>query len=143
MGNVVRFVGCLYCLLSDSPPQQEQHVSEPNSSLPEEEEEASVEEVSNPSDNGEGSVVEEEEPVGEVIDEAPNSLQAVISDAAAATVQEEAPKKSYASIVGVWFERYSDFYSFCTTFEKSFDSFVNDWTNTTGIYIYIILYIYI
>ncbi|XP_008789695.2 nuclear transport factor 2-like isoform X1 [Phoenix dactylifera] len=93
--------GAPLSLEQDSPPQEEQHVSEPESCPQEEEEEANEEEVSNPSDNGEGSVVEEEELVGEVIDEAPNSSQAVISDAAAATVQEEAPKKSYASIVKV------------------------------------------
>ncbi|XP_008777906.2 nuclear transport factor 2-like [Phoenix dactylifera] len=85
----------------DSPPQQEQHVPEHNVPPPEEEEEANEEEVSNPLDNGEGSVVEEEAPVGEVVDEAPNSSQAVVVDAASATIQEEAPKKSYASIVKV------------------------------------------
>ena len=56
-------------------------------------------EVYNPSDNGE--VVEEEEPMGEVINEAPNTCQTAVVESRAVTTQEELPKKSYASIVSV------------------------------------------
>lgn len=62
-----------------------------------ENEEVPHEEVYNPSDNGEGSVVEEE-PVPEVVDEVPDDSQLTPNSNANVT-HEEAPKKSYASIV--------------------------------------------
>lgn len=63
-------------------------------------------EVYNPPQNGEGLVVEEEVPDDEVINVAPVSMQVVTADsssaiAASAAAHEEAPKKSYASIVSV------------------------------------------
>lgn len=51
----------------------------------------------NPSENSEGSVVEEEVPVAEVVDETPNDSQ-VVSESNS-KIEEEAPKKTYASIV--------------------------------------------
>lgn len=59
-------------------------------------------EVDNPEDNGE--IVEEEDPSCEVIDEVPNTSQAVVVESNVNTAQEEAPKKSYAAIVSVQFE---------------------------------------
>ena len=51
------------------------------------------------------AIVEEEAPVEEVIDEVPGGPQFVVAEASpASTVHEGAPKKSYASIVSVWFE---------------------------------------
>ncbi|XP_068655244.1 nuclear transport factor 2-like [Aristolochia californica] len=82
----------------DPLPVQESQVAEPNASLSEEE--VTVEEVYNPSDHEDGSVLEEETPEAEVVDEVPNDSQ-VGADSNSATVQEEAPKKSYASIVKV------------------------------------------
>lgn len=82
----------------ESPPPQE---IERSVSQPQEEEEVNEEEVYNPSGNEDGSVVEEEAPVDEVIDEIPNSSQEVLADSNSSMVQEEAPKKSYASIVKV------------------------------------------
>ncbi|XP_072955654.1 nuclear transport factor 2 isoform X1 [Typha angustifolia] len=82
----------------DSPPEQEQLGLE--NAVPElEEEEANEEEVYNPSDNEERSVVEEETQVADVIDEAPSLTHAVVADSSAPASHEEAPKKSYASIV--------------------------------------------
>ncbi|XP_010274054.1 PREDICTED: ras GTPase-activating protein-binding protein 1-like [Nelumbo nucifera] len=77
----------------NTPPVQEH----PEQSFPEED--VNVEEVYNPSDNEEGSVVEEEAPVAEVVDEVPIESQMVTEPCSA--VQEEVPKKSYASIVKV------------------------------------------
>ncbi|KAK9159925.1 hypothetical protein Syun_006266 [Stephania yunnanensis] len=59
--------------------------------------EINVEEVYIPSDNEEDSVVEEEVPVAEVVDEIENESQIVAEPSSSA--QEEAPKKSYASII--------------------------------------------
>ncbi|KAJ6842509.1 ras GTPase-activating protein-binding protein 1-like [Iris pallida] len=67
------------------------------------EEEVNEEEVYNPSDNEEVSaVVEEEVPLEEVINEVPSGIEEVAAVPVQVTaVQEEAPKKSYASIVKV------------------------------------------
>ncbi|MQM05767.1 hypothetical protein Taro_038581, partial [Colocasia esculenta] len=54
----------------------------------------------NLSESDEGSVVDEETPISEVVDEVQNNSQAVV-DSSPAPVLEEAPKKSYASIVKV------------------------------------------
>lgn len=60
------------------------------------------EEVYNPPNNTEGPVVEET-PIPEVIDEVPNNVAVAMptppAPAPAPVPQEEAPKKSYASIV--------------------------------------------
>lgn len=69
-----------------------------------EEEEMNVEEVYNPSDNWDGSVIDEETPVNEVVDEIPNISQVEV-DSNPAIALEEAPKKSYASIVRYFFEK--------------------------------------
>ena len=61
---------------------------------PEEEGEA---EVYNPPPE---EVVDEEQPVPEVINEVPNNVAPVVATTVAPVFQEEAPKKSYASIVG-------------------------------------------
>ncbi|XP_068665167.1 nuclear transport factor 2-like isoform X2 [Aristolochia californica] len=79
-------------------PVQENQVTEQNASLSEEE--VTVEEVYNSSDHEDSSVVDEEIPEAEVVDEVPNDSQ-VLADSNPATVQEEVPKKSYASIVKV------------------------------------------
>nr|CAD1820260.1 unnamed protein product [Ananas comosus var. bracteatus] len=86
----------------DSIPQEEQHLQDQPVAPPEEEaEEENEEEVYDPSDNEAEPVVEEEAPVAEVIDEPPNSSQAVVADSSAPAPHDEAPKKSYASIVKV------------------------------------------
>ncbi|KAJ6807950.1 ras GTPase-activating protein-binding protein 1-like [Iris pallida] len=84
----------------DSPFSLEQVVEQTSVPITEEEE-VNDEEVCNPSDNEEASaVVEEEVPVEEVINEVPSGNQQVVANLVAVTsVQEEAPKKSYASIV--------------------------------------------
>ncbi|KAG9445723.1 hypothetical protein H6P81_011851 [Aristolochia fimbriata] len=83
---------------TDPLPVQDNQVVEQNASLSEED--VTVEEVYNPSDHEDGSVVEEETPEAEVVDEVPSDPE-VVADSNPATVQEEAPKKSYASIVKV------------------------------------------
>ncbi|KAJ6848733.1 ras GTPase-activating protein-binding protein 1-like [Iris pallida] len=72
-------------------------------SAPKTVEEVNEEEVYNPSDNEEASaIVEEEVPVEEVINEVPSGTEEVVAIPLPVTaVQEEAPKKSYASIVKV------------------------------------------
>jgi len=45
-------------------------------------------------------VVDEEQPVPEVINEVPNNVAPVVATTVAPVLLEEAPKKSYASIVG-------------------------------------------
>ncbi|KAK3157993.1 hypothetical protein QOZ80_2AG0131420 [Eleusine coracana subsp. coracana] len=77
----------------DPAPQQEQHVVESAPLQPEEEEE-----VYNPPPE---EAVEEEQPVPEVINEVPNNVAPVVATTVAPVSQEEAPKKSYASIVKV------------------------------------------
>ncbi|CAL4887775.1 unnamed protein product [Urochloa decumbens] len=79
----------------DAPQQQEHHVVEPAAPQPEEEEEA---EVYNPPPE---EVMDEEQPVPEVINEVPNNVAPVVATTVAPVSQEEAPKKSYASIVKV------------------------------------------
>ncbi|KAM0877714.1 hypothetical protein ACQ4PT_035321 [Festuca glaucescens] len=77
-------------------PQPEPDLSEP---VPHEEEDPK-EEVYNPPNEVEVPVVEEI-PVAEVIDEVPNNVAASVPVSAPPVPQEEAPKKSYASIVKV------------------------------------------
>jgi hypothetical protein len=79
-------------LFVDPAPQQEHHVVEPAPLQPEEEEE-----VYNPPPE---EVVEEEQPVPEVNNEVPNNVAPVMATTVTSMSQEEAPKKSYASIVG-------------------------------------------
>ncbi|MQL95759.1 hypothetical protein Taro_028432 [Colocasia esculenta] len=80
--------------------QSEDRVPEQTVSPPEEGEEPNGEVVDNLSESDEGSVVDEETPISEVVDEVQNNSQAVV-DSSPAPVLEEAPKKSYASIVKV------------------------------------------
>ncbi|ONK73758.1 uncharacterized protein A4U43_C04F34970 [Asparagus officinalis] len=87
-----------HSLEQETPQSSDEQVPEQSVSPPEEEN--VIEEVYNPSED-EGSIVEEEAPDGEVIDEIPNSFQATAVDSAATTIQEDAPKKSYASILKV------------------------------------------
>ena len=65
-------------------------------------------EVCDPSSNDEGSVIEEEEVV-----EAPrpSEHEVVVTADAAPVAQEDAPKKSYASIVGYYFLLSAFFYA--------------------------------
>lgn len=81
-----------------APAQEQQQVSE--QTPPMSEDEGNVAEVYNPSDN-DGSVVEEAPvaPEEKVVDEIENGPQMVAD--ASSTIQEEVPKKSYASIVKV------------------------------------------
>ncbi|KAJ4954316.1 hypothetical protein NE237_011099 [Protea cynaroides] len=78
----------------DQDPAEPQWVAEQTTTL--QEEEVNGEEVYNPSENEDGSVVEEEAPTPEVVDEIPNMVAESNT-----VVQEEVPKKSYASIVKV------------------------------------------
>lgn len=81
----------------DAMPHEEPDVVE-NVAVPPEEEE----EVYNPPlEEVEGGAVEEEQSVPEVINEVPNNVVPVVAPAAAPVSHEEAPKKSYASIVKV------------------------------------------
>ncbi|KAL6009285.1 hypothetical protein ACLOJK_022513 [Asimina triloba] len=85
----------------ETAPPLEEGVPEQPAALSEEE--LNTEEVYNPSENDNGSIVEEEVPVAEVVDEVPASDQVdiqVVADSSS-NFQEEAPKKSYASIVKV------------------------------------------
>ncbi|KAJ6815701.1 ras GTPase-activating protein-binding protein 2-like [Iris pallida] len=93
---------------SGAPPPLEQEAPLPvedlvpeRSESPPAEEEKVIEEVYNPSDIEEGSAVDEGTPEAEVIDEVPDNSEAVIADPGSTTMPEEAPKKSYASIVKV------------------------------------------
>lgn len=102
---------------------------EPAAPQPEEEEEA---EVYNPPPE---EVVDEEQPVPEVINEVPNNVAPVVATTVAPVSQEEAPKKSYASIVG---------------FSKATSSYLNSiccsctcacsWDDTVSVIILFILY---
>ncbi|KAJ4961751.1 hypothetical protein NE237_021661 [Protea cynaroides] len=58
------------------------------------------EEVCDPSDNDDGSVIEEEVPV-EIHTDLSQNETCPVAESASSTVQEDAPKKSYASIVKV------------------------------------------
>ncbi|URE24900.1 Nuclear transport factor 2 (NTF2) domain, partial [Musa troglodytarum] len=86
-----------HVLEHDLPPEQEQHAPDQPISLAVGDEEMNGGEVDNPEDNGE--IVEEEDPSCEVIDEVPNTSQAVVVESNVVTAQEEAPKKSYAAIL--------------------------------------------
>lgn len=77
-------------------PQQEQHVAEHTPVQPEEEEEV----YNPPPEDVQEAAVHEEQPVPEVIDEIPNNVAIVMMTTVAPVSHEEAPKKSYASIVG-------------------------------------------
>jgi hypothetical protein len=79
-------------LFVDPVPQQEQHVVEPAPLQPEDEEE-----VYNPPPE---ESVEEEQPVPEVVNEVPNNVAPMAVTTVTPVTKEEAPKKSYASIVG-------------------------------------------
>uniref|UniRef100_A0A0E0K018 NTF2 domain-containing protein n=1 Tax=Oryza punctata TaxID=4537 RepID=A0A0E0K018_ORYPU len=81
----------------DGMPQEEPDVAEHAAVPPEEEEEV----YNPPLDEVEGGAVEEEQSVPEVINEVPNNVVSVVAPAAAPVPHEEAPKKSYASIVKV------------------------------------------
>jgi Ras GTPase-activating protein-binding protein 1 len=83
----------LYCFV-DAAQQQEHQVVEPAAPQPDEEDEA---EVYNPPPE---EVVDDEQPIPEVINEVPNNVAPVVATTVASVLQEEAPKKSYASIVG-------------------------------------------
>jgi len=93
-------------LLPEAPLLLEDHVPEQLESPPPEKEENVIEdEVYNPPEH-ENSVEEEEAPDGEVVDEVPipNSSQAMTADSGSPANQDDAPKKSYASIVSFCFE---------------------------------------
>ncbi|XP_058093372.1 nuclear transport factor 2-like isoform X2 [Magnolia sinica] len=95
--------GMIPPLTPDHEPIQAQEERVPERTATLSEEELNVEEVYNPSDNEDGSVVEEEAPVAEVVDEIPTEAEVdaqVVADPSS-IVQEEVPKKSYASIVKV------------------------------------------
>ncbi|KAL5216773.1 hypothetical protein ABZP36_008174 [Zizania latifolia] len=78
--------------------QQQLHVTE--SAPHPQEANQNEEEVYNPPNKAEGAV-EEEMQVPEVIDEVPNNVAVATPNPSAPVLQEEAPKKSYASIVKV------------------------------------------
>ncbi|KAF0892661.1 hypothetical protein E2562_017640 [Oryza meyeriana var. granulata] len=78
--------------------QPEHHAAEPAPHP--QEADPNEEEVCNPPNNTEGPVVEET-PIPEVIDEVPNNVAVATPSPSAPVPQEEAPKKSYASIVKV------------------------------------------
>ncbi|KAL6652949.1 hypothetical protein ACP70R_011876 [Stipagrostis hirtigluma subsp. patula] len=83
----------------DALPQPEQHVAEP-APHPQEEEDLNEAEVYNPPNDAEPPVLEET-PVPEAINEVPNNAAVVTQSSASPVPREEAPKKSYASIVKV------------------------------------------
>ncbi|CAN1131144.1 Nuclear transport factor 2 [Linum perenne] len=95
----------------DSSLATENHVPEPVATLSEEVDEG---EVHNPSDNGDAPVEEEEVPVPEVIDEVPEESEGAIDSQVVSESDskiEDAPKKSYASIVKVMKENAAPFSS--------------------------------
>lgn len=98
---VINLVCDVFVCSTDLAPPQEQQVSE--QTPPMSEDEGNVAEVYNPSDN-DGSVVEEAPvaPEEKVVDEIENGPQMVAD--ASSTIQEEVPKKSYASIVCILFD---------------------------------------
>lgn len=88
-------------ILSPEPNHVPDHlaVDQSTPSIEEEEEDPNdVAEVCDPSDNEEGSVIEEEAVVEPPSVSSENVISTVVESAPAA--QEDAPKKSYASIVG-------------------------------------------
>ncbi|RLM73395.1 hypothetical protein C2845_PM15G05220 [Panicum miliaceum] len=82
----------------DASPQPELHAAEP--APPAQEEEDNGEEVYNPPNDVEKPVVKET-PVAEVINEVPNNVAVAAPSSSPRVPIEEAPKKSYASIVKV------------------------------------------
>jgi Ras GTPase-activating protein-binding protein 1 len=106
-------------------PHEEPDVVE-NVAVPPEEEE----EVYNPPlEEVEGGAVEEEQSVPEVINEVPNNVVPVVAPADAPVSHEEAPKKSYASIVGFTKATFSNFelyfaYKFISNHEWCFNCFI-------------------
>ncbi|CAN6227752.1 unnamed protein product [Urochloa humidicola] len=85
----------------DASPQPEQHAAEPAAPPPQKEEDSNGEEVYNPPNNVEKPVVDEA-PVPEVIiKEVPNNVPAAVPSPSPPVPLEEAPKKSYASIVKI------------------------------------------
>ncbi|KAF5446418.1 hypothetical protein F2P56_032047 [Juglans regia] len=87
----------------DPSPVQENHISEPVTTVPEVVDE---EEVCNPPENGHASIEEEEPAVPEVVDEVSDGWQIVVESNSKI---EEAPKKSYAYIVKVLKENAAPF----------------------------------
>ena len=86
------------CFFVDASPQPEQHAAEPAPPT-REEEDLYGEEVYNPPNDVEKPVVKET-PVPEVINEVPNNVAVAAPSSSPSIPIEEAPKKSYASIVG-------------------------------------------
>uniref|UniRef100_J3LX25 RRM domain-containing protein n=2 Tax=Oryza brachyantha TaxID=4533 RepID=J3LX25_ORYBR len=80
--------------------QPEQHVAEPATATHPQEADPNGEEAYNPPNNPEEPAVEETS-IPEVIDEVPNNVAVATPSPPAPVPQEEAPKKSYASIVKV------------------------------------------
>lgn len=80
----------------------EEHVSEQAKS-PSEEDNVIEDAAHNPPEQEESSIVEEETLDIEVIDEVPNCSEEAAVGSGSAVIQEEAPKKSYASIVSFCF----------------------------------------
>lgn len=79
----------------------EEHVSEQAKS-PSEEDNVIEDAAHNPPEQEESSIVEETPDI-EVIDEVPNCSEEAAVGSGSAVIQEEAPKKSYASIVSFCF----------------------------------------
>ncbi|ONK56595.1 uncharacterized protein A4U43_C10F10490 [Asparagus officinalis] len=102
-GNVANGAVAPCTIEQEAPQPLEEQVHEQSELPPEEnvigEEENAIEEVHNPSEHDEDPVVEEETPESEVEDEVPNSSQALAANYDSTAIQEEAPKKSYASIL--------------------------------------------
>lgn len=97
MDHVLRLF-VLVCFFVDASPEPEQLTSEP-APLPQEKEHVNGVEIYSPPDDVEKHVVEET-PVPEVINEVPNNVAAAAPSSSPPAPVEEAPKKSYASIVG-------------------------------------------
>ena len=86
------------CFFVDASPQPDQHAAEPAPPT-QEEEDLYEEEVYNPPNDVEKPVVQETL-VAEVINEVPNNVAVAAPSSSPSIPIEEAPKKSYASIVG-------------------------------------------
>lgn len=84
-------------IVADPSPVQENHISEPVTTVPEVVDE---EEVCNPPENGHASIEEEEPAVPEVVDEVSDGWQIVVESNSKI---EEAPKRSYAYIVSGYY----------------------------------------
>ena len=85
------------CFILDASPQLDQHAAEPTP--PAQGEDLNGEEVYNPPNDVDKPVVKET-PVAEVINEVPNNVAVAAPTSSPPVSIEEAPKKSYASIVG-------------------------------------------